>query len=93
MGKINFFPFSVNICKLDTYNCNKWLKIKTKHHFLNIFLAISCFQYLILQCQLRQLYDGKEIASNDEFNDWTEYCPEEKMYNEGEIEEFENDPE
>lgn len=49
---------------------------------------VSAFPYFIL-CQ-HILYDGKEIASNDEFNDWTEYCPEEKMYNEGEIEEFEN---
>ena len=39
--------------------------------------------YFILCSKI--LYDGKEILCND---DWTEYCPEEKMYDEFTIKEF-----
>ena len=49
------------------------------------------FPYFIL-CE-KILYDGKEIESNNEFNDWAEYCPEEKCYNEGEINGYVNNPE
>lgn len=39
----------------------------------------SEFPYFILCSKI--LYDGKEVLANDEFNDWTEYCPEMKTYN------------
>ena len=41
---------------------------------------IEVFPYFIL-CE-KILYDGKEVLANDKFNDWTEYCPDEKSYNE-----------
>jgi len=44
------------------------------------------FPYFIL-CE-KILYDGKDVLSNDEFNAWTEYCPEEKMYNTAIIDEL-----
>ena len=47
---------------------------------------ISEFPYYIL-CQ-HILYNGKEIEANPDYNDWTEYCPEEKMYDEGEVDSF-----
>lgn len=47
---------------------------------------VQLFPYFILCSKI--LYDGKEVLTNDEFNDWTEYCPEEKTYNEGTIDEF-----
>ncbi len=34
--------------------------------------------YFILCSKI--LYDGKEVLANAEFNDWTEYCPEMKIY-------------
>ena len=44
---------------------------------------IELFPYFIL-CE-KILYDGKDVENFD----WSEYCPEEKMYNEAEIEDFE----
>lgn len=41
------------------------------------------FPYFIL-CE-KILYDGKDVWANDEFNTWTEYCPEEKLYSEDTI--------
>ena len=46
----------------------------------------NLFPYFIL-CE-KILYDGKDVLANDQYNDWAEYCPEEKIYNEGEIEEL-----
>ena len=49
---------------------------------------VALFPYFILCDKI--LYDGKEIFANDEYNDLADYCPEEKMYNEDEIDEFVN---
>ena len=46
----------------------------------------DAFPYFIL-CE-KILYDGKDVLANDEFNDWAEYCPEEKSYNEAVIDEI-----
>lgn len=40
---------------------------------------VQLFPYFILCSKI--LYDGKEVLANEEFNDWTEYCPDEKTYN------------
>lgn len=47
---------------------------------------VELFPYFIL-CE-KILYDGKDVPANPEFNDWAEYCPEEKMRNEGTIDKF-----
>lgn len=52
---------------------------------------VDLFPYFIL-CE-KILYDGKEIEANPDFNDWSQYCPEEKMYDEGEIDCFVNESE
>ena len=49
---------------------------------------VALFPYFILCDKI--LYDGKEIYYNCEYNDLADYCPEEKMYNEDEIDEFAN---
>jgi hypothetical protein len=51
---------------------------------------IAEFPYFIL-CE-KILYDGKDVEANPDFNDWAEYCPEEKIYNEGEIDRYVNNP-
>lgn len=44
------------------------------------------FPYFIL-CE-KILYDGKDVEADLDFNDWTEYCPDEKMFGEAEIDSF-----
>ena len=44
--------------------------------------------YFILCSKI--LYDGKEVLANAEFNDWTEYCPEMKIYDTFTIEGYVN---
>lgn len=47
---------------------------------------IELFPYFILCDHI--LYDGKEIQSNDDYNAWGNYCPEDKMYNEATVYDF-----
>lgn len=48
---------------------------------------ISLFPYFVL-CE-KILYDGKDVLANPEYNEWSEYCPDEDdSYDEDIIEEF-----